>query len=196
MLRCSSATLRCFSGMLPSFAEKRVDSVETRTGALEEGNETGGGSSILCALERTFSSRCPRRAGDPLEHRQRRTDLSGGGGASASRRAAGVFSRGTAGPARRARLLASRPSDSLGPLGRVRGGDPRSGGAVLLQRRGGTGFLERRLPGADGAGLRQGERRPRAGDPRALPGPHGADPDGRPRDPLAQSLDVGGAGGL
>src|SRR3954467_1745720 len=94
------------------------------------------------------------------------------------------------------RLRAGGRSRGGGPRGRFRAGDPPPGRAVLLQRRGGAGFLGCRVSGADGADLRQGERGAGAGDPRPPSGAAGADPHGRSGDPLAQSLDVGGAGGV
>src|SRR4029077_6368849 len=92
-------------------------------------------------LERSLSSRRPGRAGAPLEHRQRGTDLLGGGSAAPSRPADGVLPGRAPAPAGGARLLGARRSDRLGPLGGFRGRASRSPRAGLFQRRGGGGVL-------------------------------------------------------
>ena len=91
------------------------------------------------------SARRARRAGDPLEHRQRGAHLPGRRRAASSRPAARVLARRQGGAARRPRLLAARPPRGLAELGRLRARAAVAGDAVLLHRRAARAS-SRRLP--------------------------------------------------
>src|SRR5205807_7468366 len=105
-------------------------------------------------LEPRLAARRTGRAGDPLEHRQRRPLLSRRRRRAAPDSAARILARRTRGEARRPRLLGARAVASLAGLAVVRGAPSAIRRAVLLHHQSHPAVLGRALRRTNGPHLR------------------------------------------